>query len=185
MLPHAISCTKSKLHSPPDRQSVNLIPFVKKPHYTPPRTHWMRPNSGFYEKRWDQRILVFASNNLFNQVHETGYSRGTCISNGTTLTQGLVSTCRNQDPYRTRCFLSEWRLNTFCINIRSTFVIEVPNAICSFTFLHSRVFFFFFLITNTILTIQYETPLTLIAMLIYITLLTVTNNYTTYSIQRY
>ena len=46
-------------------------------------------------------------------------------------------------------------------------------------------FFFFFLITNTILTIQYETPLTLITMLIYITLLTVTNNYTTYSIQLY
>ena len=45
--------------------------------------------------------------------------------------------------------------------------------------------FFFFLITNTILTIQYETPLTLITMLIYITLLTVTNNYTTYSIQLY
>ena len=74
MLPHAISCTKSKLHFPPDRQSVNLVPFVKKPHYTPPRTHWMRPKSGFYEKRWDQRILVFASNNHFNQVHETGYS---------------------------------------------------------------------------------------------------------------
>ena len=44
---------------------------------------------------------------------------------------------------------------------------------------------FFFLITNTILTIQYETPLTLITMLIYITILTVTNNYTTYSIQLY
>ena len=39
-------------------------------------------------------------------------------------------------------------------------------------------YFFFF---NAILTIQYETPLTLITMLIYITLLTVTNNYTTYN----
>ena len=43
----------------------------------------------------------------------------------------------------------------------------------------------FFLITNTILTIQYQTPLTLITMFIYITFLTVTNNYTTYSIQLY
>ena len=41
------------------------------------------------------------------------------------------------------------------------------------------------LITNTIVTIQYQTPLSLITMLIYITLLTVPNNYTTYSIQLY
>ena len=47
--------------------------------------------------------------------------------------------------------------------------------------LYNFKFFFFFLITNTILTIQYETPLRLITMLIYITLLTVINNYTTYS----
>ena len=44
---------------------------------------------------------------------------------------------------------------------------------------------FFLLIANTILTIQYQTPLTLITMFIYITFLTVTNNYTTYSIQLY
>ena len=45
--------------------------------------------------------------------------------------------------------------------------------------------FYFFFITNTILTIQYQTSLTLLTMLIYITLVTVTNNYTTYNIQLY
>ena len=89
----------------------------------------------FYEKRWDRRIIIFASNNLINQGHETGYSSlGERVSS---MEQHLPKAWYPLVEIAIHvghvACLKERRLNTSRINKRSTFVSEVPNAICCYT----------------------------------------------------
>ena len=89
----------------------------------------------FYEKRWDRRIFIFASNNLINQVRETGYSSlGERVSSMEQhLPKAWYSLVEIAIHVGHVACLKERRLNTSRINKRSTFVSEVPNAICCYT----------------------------------------------------
>ena len=108
---------KSKLHFPPDRQSVNFCTSAEK-------ASWYASKNPLNEtQRWFlwKKIRSKDFNFFLKQSYQSSTwnwllkFRGTCILNGTTLTQGSVSTCRNYDPYRTRC-LPQRKVNEYLLD---------------------------------------------------------------------